>query len=321
MKAIKVEPLDEPPRAMADIVATKQQQQQQQSEHLSHNTELMIDTEEFELLKESRRFGTRMDLEDDSTSRLMGSGGLTDDGHGEEYSLSAVGGESLIADEEIDEEEEEEEEQMDDEEGEDQQRQQQQLLERSPELKGTDFEGEEEEGDETNESQQTTESETTTTTVPTAKKGRGRPKKGSGGSVSSTSSASLRGGKKVRGERKGKVIKRGVTFSSSFQDSMRLTRGAVGEEQEELVGSSTITVEMDENPELWTVAEVCQFLTDHDCAAHCESFKKHLVDGKSLVKMSKDDIITVLGMKVGPALKIFDLIQQLKDPFSSMRRK
>lgn len=80
-----------------------------------------------------------------------------------------------------------------------------------------------------------------------------------------------------------------------------------------VVGSSTNAFEMDENPEQWTVAEVRQFLTDHDCAAHCESFKKHLVDGKKLLKMSKDDIITVLGMKVGPALKIFDLITQLKD--------
>lgn len=91
------------------------------------------------------------------------------------------------------------------------------------------------------------------------------------------------------------------------------------------VGSSTVEMANTmENPEMWSEAEVRQFLADNDCAAHCESFRKHEVDGKTLLQMSKDDIIMVLGMKVGPALKIFDLIQQLKDridPLSAMRRK
>lgn len=68
----------------------------------------MVCTEELELLKESRRLGT-MDLEEDSTSRLMGSSSLTDDGHGEEFSLSAVGGEELLMDGGEDEEEGDEE--------------------------------------------------------------------------------------------------------------------------------------------------------------------------------------------------------------------
>lgn len=93
-----------------------------------------------------------------------------------------------------------------------------------------------------------------------------------------------------------------------------------------MVGSSTggVLEVVDENADLWTVSEVCQFLVDHDCAAHCECFRRHQVNGKRFLKMSKDDIITVLGMKVGPALKIFDLITQLKDrmdPLSGLRRK
>lgn len=186
MKAIKVEPQDDPPQALTDIVAENEEKQPQQSESLS-NTELMIDTEELELLKESRRFGTRMDLEEDSTSHLMG----------EEYSLSAVGGESLMADEEgeEDDDEEDEEEQMEEDEEDKQEQEQQQLEMIHPELKGADFEVEEGGDDE---SQQTTESETTMTTMAPVKKGRGRPKKSGGGSVSSTSSALIRGGQKVR---------------------------------------------------------------------------------------------------------------------------
>lgn len=94
-------------------------------------------------------------------------------------------------------------------------------------------------------------------------------------------------------------------------------------EDDEEVGSSTTNVDMD-SPDSWSVEEVCQFLADKDCTVHCDCFKKHQVDGKKLLKMSKDDIIMVLGMKVGPALKIFDLIKQLKDrmdPISALRRK
>lgn len=65
-------------------------------------------------------------------------------------------------------------------------------------------------------------------------------------------------------------------------------------------------------PETWTMDEVIQFLTLNDCKSHCESFTASQVDGKRMLELTKDDIITLLGMKVGPALKIFDLIQQLK---------
>lgn len=65
-------------------------------------------------------------------------------------------------------------------------------------------------------------------------------------------------------------------------------------------------------PETWTLDEVVQFLTINDCKSHLHSFISSQVDGKRMLELTKDDIITLLGMKVGPALKIFDLIQQLK---------
>lgn len=40
------------------------------------------------------------------------------------------------------------------------------------------------------------------------------------------------------------------------------------------------------------------------------SFQK--IDGKGLLNLNKDDIIMFTGGKVGPSLKIYDLIQQLK---------
>ncbi|XP_020716101.1 polycomb protein Sfmbt isoform X3 [Ceratitis capitata] len=65
-------------------------------------------------------------------------------------------------------------------------------------------------------------------------------------------------------------------------------------------------------PDTWNVYDVSQFLRVNDCTAHCDTFLRNKIDGKRLLQLSKDEIITLLGMKVGPALKISDLIQQLK---------
>uniref|UniRef100_A0A1I8QD80 FCS-type domain-containing protein n=1 Tax=Stomoxys calcitrans TaxID=35570 RepID=A0A1I8QD80_STOCA len=65
-------------------------------------------------------------------------------------------------------------------------------------------------------------------------------------------------------------------------------------------------------PDTWNVYDVSQFLRVNDCTAHCDTFNRNKIDGKRLLQLSKDEIITLLGMKVGPALKIYDLIQQLK---------
>lgn len=73
-------------------------------------------------------------------------------------------------------------------------------------------------------------------------------------------------------------------------------------------------------PDSWDVKDVAMFLTANDCAMHREPFVANGVDGKRLLQLSKDDIITLLNMKVGPSLKIYDLIQQLKckiDPSKS----
>lgn len=65
-------------------------------------------------------------------------------------------------------------------------------------------------------------------------------------------------------------------------------------------------------PDTWNVYDVSQFLRVNDCTAHCDTFSRNKVDGTRLLQLTKDDIMPLLGMKVGPALKISDLIAQLK---------
>ncbi|XP_055836582.1 polycomb protein Sfmbt-like [Episyrphus balteatus] len=74
-------------------------------------------------------------------------------------------------------------------------------------------------------------------------------------------------------------------------------------------------------PETWNVSDVSQFLRVNDCIVHCDIFSQNKIDGRRLLHLTKDEIIKLLGMKVGPALKIFDLIQQLKCKMSPSKSK
>ncbi|KAL4705589.1 hypothetical protein ACJJTC_004466 [Scirpophaga incertulas] len=63
-------------------------------------------------------------------------------------------------------------------------------------------------------------------------------------------------------------------------------------------------------PASWTTTDVARFLTVNDCQPYCINFNH--ITGPMMLQLSKDEIIELLEMKVGPSLKIFDLIQQLK---------
>jgi hypothetical protein len=78
-------------------------------------------------------------------------------------------------------------------------------------------------------------------------------------------------------------------------------------------GSANSTSSAAINPDQWSTEDVKEFLILNDCQQHCDSFNLQKIDGRRLLQLTKDDIIELLGMKVGPALKIYDLIQQLKN--------
>ncbi|KAK5644212.1 hypothetical protein RI129_008057 [Pyrocoelia pectoralis] len=65
-------------------------------------------------------------------------------------------------------------------------------------------------------------------------------------------------------------------------------------------------------PDEWNVFDVAQFLRVNDCVNYCDTFSKHKIDGKTLLALTKDDIVEFTGGKLGPSVKIYDLIQQLR---------
>jgi hypothetical protein len=96
-------------------------------------------------------------------------------------------------------------------------------------------------------------------------------------------------------------------------------RFVVDESDEEQSGSGLLTMfDCDDDDDItlspleWDCNDVIEFLKRSNCSQHCELFMKNKIDGKKLLQLTQTEIIQLLGMKVGPAIKVFDLIQQIK---------
>ncbi|XP_056644274.1 polycomb protein Scm [Diorhabda sublineata] len=64
----------------------------------------------------------------------------------------------------------------------------------------------------------------------------------------------------------------------------------------------------------WGIEEVIQFIesTDPCLGVHAELFRKHEIDGKAFLLLNSDMMMKYMGLKLGPALKICNLVSRLK---------
>lgn len=64
----------------------------------------------------------------------------------------------------------------------------------------------------------------------------------------------------------------------------------------------------------WTIEEVIHFIAAQDpsLAVHADLFRKHEIDGKALLLLNSDMMMKYMGLKLGPALKICNLVSRVK---------
>lgn len=87
-----------------------------------------------------------------------------------------------------------------------------------------------------------------------------------------------------------------------------------------IAGGATSSQNGDElSPESWNEFDVGQFLRVNDCAAHCEIFSKKKVDGKRLLEITEKEIFELFDHKMGPAVKVQDLIKKLRDKIEKLK--
>ncbi|XP_013173235.1 PREDICTED: polycomb protein Scm isoform X1 [Papilio xuthus] len=65
----------------------------------------------------------------------------------------------------------------------------------------------------------------------------------------------------------------------------------------------------------WSVEDVIGFIAaaDQALAAHADLFRKHEIDGKALLLLNSDMMMRYMGLKLGPALKICNLVSKIKN--------
>ncbi|ETN63576.1 lethal(3)malignant brain tumor [Anopheles darlingi] len=64
----------------------------------------------------------------------------------------------------------------------------------------------------------------------------------------------------------------------------------------------------------WSIEDVIQFIAiqDPSLAIHADLFRKHEIDGKALLLLNSDMMMKYMGLKLGPALKICNLVSRVK---------
>ncbi|CAH1982509.1 unnamed protein product [Acanthoscelides obtectus] len=67
-------------------------------------------------------------------------------------------------------------------------------------------------------------------------------------------------------------------------------------------------------PNEWGIEEVIRFIeaTDPCLGVHADLFRKHEIDGKAFLLLNSDMMMKYMGLKLGPALKICNLVSKLK---------
>lgn len=70
-------------------------------------------------------------------------------------------------------------------------------------------------------------------------------------------------------------------------------------------------------PTKWTVQDVYDFINNLEgCSGCADEFRVHEIDGQALMFINEEHIITILKMKLGPALKIVKKIKDLKSAYN-----
>lgn len=67
-------------------------------------------------------------------------------------------------------------------------------------------------------------------------------------------------------------------------------------------------------PADWTIEDVIHYIaiTDPALEQHADLFRKHEIDGKALLLLNSDMMMKYMGLKLGPALKICNLVNRIK---------
>lgn len=94
-----------------------------------------------------------------------------------------------------------------------------------------------------------------------------------------------------------------------------LVANVVASESAEAPAATAGCDAIDQGPQLqkWSVAEVCDFIRNlPGCSDYAEDFENQEIDGQALLLLKPDNLVSVMNIKLGPALKIIARVNVLR---------
>lgn len=79
-----------------------------------------------------------------------------------------------------------------------------------------------------------------------------------------------------------------------------------------ILDKASVVDELSENPLNWTVDEVCTYLVKYCNEATTAKFYAQKIDGEALLSLCQKDLVELMDIKVGPAIKIYNRILHLR---------
>jgi len=73
------------------------------------------------------------------------------------------------------------------------------------------------------------------------------------------------------------------------------------------------------SPRTWSIDEVAKLVEKTDLKDYVTLLRENDIDGKALLLLQRDIVISYMGLKIGPAVKLLDLIEDLKEIDSRFR--
>ncbi|KAI8118173.1 Polycomb protein Scm [Lucilia cuprina] len=106
------------------------------------------------------------------------------------------------------------------------------------------------------------------------------------------------------------------TVTIPIQHVVNAANGAVSG----VVATSAALPPLRSHPGDWSIEEVIQFIESNDSslAVHGDLFRKHEIDGKALLLLTSEMMMKYMGLKLGPALKICNLVNKVNGRRNNM---
>ncbi|KAK7077941.1 Zinc ion binding [Halocaridina rubra] len=102
--------------------------------------------------------------------------------------------------------------------------------------------------------------------------------------------------------------------SGDIHSPAKVAKQSIQEPSPSSVAEAAQTARPRGDPADWTVEEVITHIaaTDPALASHADLFRRHEIDGKALLLLNSEMMMKYMGLKLGPALKICNLINKIR---------